>query len=44
MLGSYQEYVFIMILQGVWLFFFCIGYEMDSEIRALWMNCNEMGM
>ena len=35
MLGSYQEYVFIMILQGVWLFFFFIGYEMDSEIRAL---------
>ena len=34
MLGSYQECVFIMILQGFWLllFFFLIiiGYEMDS--------------
>ena len=39
-LSSYQECVFIMILQGSWLFifiylFFNIGYEMGSEIYAL---------
>ena len=30
MLGSYQKCVFIMTLEGFWLFFLGIGYEIGS--------------
>ena len=44
MLDSYQEWVFILTLEGIWLFFFFffggIGYEMDGlSFECLGFQC-----